>query len=79
LRLNDAKLYSAAVVAGLGLIQVPAYDMAEAIRSGHLTDILYEMRAEPMPVAVVAPDRPSRVPAVAAFTTFAEEVLCTRL
>lgn len=79
LRVNDAELYIAAAVVGLGLIQVPSYDVRDLMSSGHLVEVLPDRPSEPMPVAVVSPDRPSTVPAIAAFTKWAEEMLLTRL
>lgn len=74
LRVNNAELYIAAAVAGLGLIQVPAYDVADLIASGDLVEVLQAQPCGPMPVAFVSPDRPSLVPTVNAFAEWASEV-----
>lgn len=74
-RVDNAELYIAGARAGLGLIQVPAYDVADLIASGALVEILRDHCCAPMPVALVAPDRPSLVPGVAAFAHWLEEVL----
>jgi DNA-binding transcriptional LysR family regulator len=73
-RVNNAELYIAAALAGLGMIQVPAYDVTHLLSAGKLVEVLPNLPAEPMPVALVSPDRPSLVPTVAAFADWAEEV-----
>lgn len=73
-RVNNAELYITCAQAGLGLIQVPAYDVQDLIEAGDLVEVLPEHPALPMPVALVAPDRPSLSPTVAAFAQWVEEV-----
>ena len=74
IRVNNAELYIAGALAGLGLIQVPAYDVAHLIARGDLVEVLPDHPSAPMPVALVAPDRPSLSPTVAAFAEWAEDV-----
>ena len=74
IRVNNAELYIAGALAGLGLIQVPAYDVAHLVARGDLVEVLPDHPSQPMPVALVAPDRPSLTPTVAAFADWAEKV-----
>jgi DNA-binding transcriptional LysR family regulator len=73
-KVNNAELYIACALAGLGLIQVPAYDVVDRIAAGELVEVLKDFPSEPMPVAIVAPERPSLSPTVAAFADWAEAV-----
>jgi DNA-binding transcriptional LysR family regulator len=50
---NNAEAYIACCLAGLGLIQVPAYDVAEYLATGHLVEVMPRHRAAPMPMHIV--------------------------
>ncbi|MFK5734355.1 LysR family transcriptional regulator [Pseudomonas urmiensis] len=50
---NNAEAYSAACLAGLGLIQVPAVGVAEHLRSGALVSVLEPWQAQAMPVSLL--------------------------
>ena len=50
---NNAEAYSAACLAGLGLIQVPAVGVAEHLRRGELVSLLEEWQAPAMPVSLL--------------------------
>lgn len=54
---NNAEAYIACCLAGLGLIQIPAYDVEAHIRAGELVEILPQYRAAPMPVTLLYPHR----------------------
>lgn len=54
---NNAEAYIACCLAGLGLIQIPAYDVAAHLRAGELVEVLPQHRAAPMPVALLYPHR----------------------
>ena len=54
---NSAETYIACCLAGLGPIQVPAYDVREYLASGELVEVLPELRPVPMPIALVYPSR----------------------
>lgn len=62
LTVNSAESSIAACVAGLGIIQIPAYDVSDLIENGVLCDLLSEYRPQPVPVNVLYPHRrhPSR-------------------
>ncbi|WP_042267195.1 LysR family transcriptional regulator [Paraburkholderia heleia] len=54
---NNAEAYIACCLAGLGLIQIPAYDVEAHIRAGELVEVMPEFRAAPMPVTLLYPHR----------------------
>jgi LysR family transcriptional regulator for bpeEF and oprC len=54
---NSAEAYIACCLAGLGLIQVPAYDVADHLAAGRLVEVLPHHRAEAMPMHILYPHR----------------------
>lgn len=72
IRVNNAELYLACCLAGLGLIQVPEFDVRNLVAEGKLIEILPECSAEPMPISLVSTDRTALSPAVDAFGRWAE-------
>ncbi|PYD80515.1 LysR family transcriptional regulator [Komagataeibacter sucrofermentans] len=54
---NSAEALVACALAGLGLIQVPAYDVRHHIEAGELIDVMPDWRPEPMPMALLYPHR----------------------
>ncbi|MCZ7888724.1 MULTISPECIES: LysR family transcriptional regulator [Agrobacterium] len=50
---NSAEAYIACCLAGLGLIQIPAYDVKRHIDAGELVEVMPDHRAEPMPMALL--------------------------
>lgn len=54
---NNAETYVACALSGLGLIQVPAYDVRDALRRGELVEVLADWPAPAMPVHLVYPHR----------------------
>lgn len=54
---NNTDAYSAACLAGLGMIQVPYVGARQYLDSGALMEVLPQHRASPMPVAMVYPHR----------------------
>ncbi|MGD5446650.1 LysR substrate-binding domain-containing protein, partial [Xanthomonas citri pv. citri] len=54
---NSTESYNAAALAGLGIIQVPRLGVQQDIDAGRLVEIMKRFRAEPMPVALVYPQR----------------------
>lgn len=57
LTVNCAESYIAACLAGLGLIQIPAYDAAGHVAAGELVEVLPDATAAPLPMAAVLPAR----------------------
>lgn len=54
---NNAESYIACCLAGLGLIQIPAYDVRDQLASGQLIEVMPDHRAAPMPVTILYPHR----------------------
>ncbi len=54
---NGAEAYIACCLAGLGLIQIPAYDVRRHLEAGELVEIMSGHRAEPMPMHLLYPSR----------------------
>lgn len=54
---DDAETYIAAAIAGLGLIQVPAYDVRTLLTKRQLVEVLPNARPPDMPLAIVYPKR----------------------
>lgn len=54
---DNAEAYIACCLAGLGLIQVPAYDVRDYLGSGKLVEVMPGHRAAPMPLAIIYPYR----------------------
>ncbi|MFJ4457031.1 LysR family transcriptional regulator [Pseudomonas sp. NPDC089392] len=76
---NNAEAYSAACLAGLGLIQVPAVGVAEHLQRGELVSVLEAWQAPAMPVSLLYA-RQRHVPRrVQAFMQWLGEVLHTQV
>ena len=54
---NNSDAYSAACLAGFGIAQIPRIGAQEYIAQGQLVEILPGLRAEPMPVSLLYPNR----------------------
>lgn len=54
---NAAEAYIAAAVAGLGLIQIPAYDVRAHIAAKELVEVMSGFRAPPLPMTLLYPSR----------------------
>lgn len=54
---NNAETYIACCLAGLGLIQIPAYDVRMYLEAGKLVEVLPDWPAPSMPVQIVYPHR----------------------
>ena len=54
---NNAEAYIACCLAGIGLIQIPAYDVRRHLEAGELVEIMPHHRAEPMPMTLLYPHR----------------------
>lgn len=54
---NSAEGSIACCLAGLGLIQIPAYDVRAHIDAGELVEVLPQFRAEPLPMRLLFPHR----------------------
>jgi LysR family transcriptional regulator, regulator for bpeEF and oprC len=72
---NSAEAYIACCLAGLGLIQIPAYDVQAHIRAGKLIEVLPQYRASPMPVTLLYPHRQHVSRRLQVFAAWLEEVV----
>lgn len=54
---NSAEAYIACCLAGLGLIQIPAYDVKHHLASGRLVEVMPRHRAASMPMTLLYPHR----------------------
>ncbi len=63
---NNAEAYSAACLAGLGIIQVPNIGQAAHLQSGALVEVLPQYPAPPMPLNLLYPNRRHLSPRVRA-------------
>lgn len=72
---NQADNYIACAVAGLGLIQVPTYDVQEHLQKGALQEVLPQWQASPMPVTALYPHRQYLSPRVKVFVEWMDSLL----
>ncbi|HEY9215181.1 MAG TPA: LysR family transcriptional regulator [Ancylobacter sp.] len=72
---NSAEAYIACCLAGLGLIQIPAYDVQAHLESGELIEIMPDHRAAPMPMNLLYPHRRHLSRRVHAFADWLEPLL----
>lgn len=79
LTVNSADGYSAAALAGLGIIQVPEMGARQALRSGTLVEVLPDCVAEPMPVSLVYAQRRHLPRRVDAFMTWLTGLLAAEM
>ena len=54
---NNAEACIACCLAGLGLIQIPAYDVRSHLEAGELIEVMPRFRPAPMPIALLYPHR----------------------
>lgn len=72
---NNAETYIASCLAGMGLIQIPRFDVEHLLDSGALVDVMPGYRAAPMDVSAVYPHRRHRSRRLNAFIEwFAERM-----
>lgn len=64
---NNAESYIAACCAGLGLIQVPLFDVQHLLERGDLVEVMAAYRPAPMTVSVLYPNRRQRSRRLGAF------------
>lgn len=64
---NNAESYIACCLAGLGLIQIPRFDVRDLIAAGRLVEVLPAFHPAPMQVSVLYPHRRQRPPRLDAF------------
>lgn len=76
---TNVETYIACCLAGLGLIQIPAFDVREHLERGELIEVLRDWPAPPMPVQIVYPHRRHLSKRVLAFSNWLVEILAPYL
>jgi LysR family transcriptional regulator, regulator for bpeEF and oprC len=76
---NNAEAYIACCLAGLGLIQIPAYDVEAHVRAGELVEVLPTQRATPMPMTLLYQNRQHLSRRLQVFADWLEALLRERL
>lgn len=79
LTVNNTQAYTAAALAGLGVIQAPRMGVGPHVESGALVEILPEYPAEPMPVSILYPQRRNLPRRVRAFIDWLAEILAPHM
>lgn len=72
---NSAEASIACCLAGLGLIQIPAYDVRRHLDAGELVEVMPTHRAEPMPMTLLYPHRRHLVRRLQVFAEWLEALL----
>lgn len=72
---NNAESYIACCLAGLGLIQVPRFDVQHLLADGRLVEVLPDCRPAPMPVSLLYPHRRQRSRRLQVFIEWSETLL----
>lgn len=72
---NSAEAYIACCLAGLGLIQIPAYDVRSHLEAGDLVEVLPSFRAEPMVMTILYPTRQHLSHRLHVFADWLEDLL----
>ncbi len=72
---NSAEGYIACALAGMGLIQIPAYDVAGHLASGTLVEVMPDHRPEPMPMHLLFPGSSRNLRRLSALADWMEDVL----
>ena len=72
---NSAEAYIACCLSGLGLIQIPAYDVERHLEAAELVEVMPNHRAEPMPMTLLYPHRQHLSRRLQIFVDWLEAVL----
>ena len=76
---DNAESYIACALAGLGLIQVPSYDVQDDIASGRLVEVMPAFRPGSMPLSIVYPYRRQGSRRLQAFVHWMEDLFKDKL
>ncbi|MGF6539275.1 DNA-binding transcriptional LysR family regulator [Paraburkholderia youngii] len=71
---SGAELYAGAAIAGLGIVQVPRYRVADELAAGRLRVILADYPPPPMPVSVLYPQNRQLSSRVRVFAQWLREI-----
>ena len=72
---NSAEAYIACCIAGLGMIQIPAYDVRAELAAGSLLEVMPAYRADPMPMHLLFPHRRHPSQRLRVFVEWMQQVL----
>ncbi|WP_447776266.1 LysR substrate-binding domain-containing protein [Pseudomonas chlororaphis] len=72
---NNAESYIACCMAGMGLIQIPRFDVQHLLDSRQLVEVMPEFRAASMPVSLLYPHRRQRSRRLNAFIDWFEALM----
>jgi DNA-binding transcriptional LysR family regulator len=72
---NNAESYIACSTSGMGLIQIPRYDVQHLLDSGELVEVMPEFRAAPMQVSLIYSHRRQRLRRLNAFIEWFEALM----
>ncbi|WP_066271820.1 LysR family transcriptional regulator [Hydrogenophaga palleronii] len=72
---NNAESYIACCAAGMGLIQIPRFDVQHLLDRGQLVEVMPGFRAASMPVSLIYPHRKQRSRRLAAFVDWFEALM----
>ena len=72
---NSAEGYIACALAGMGMIQIPAYDVAHHIAAGDLVEVMPGHRAESLPMTLLFPGQPRGMRRMTMFADWLQSVL----
>lgn len=72
---NNAESYIACCLAGLGLIQIPRFDVQHLLDAGELVEVMPGHRAAAMPVSLLYPHRRLRSRRLAVFLEWFEGLM----
>ncbi|KHO15949.1 LysR family transcriptional regulator [Acinetobacter baumannii] len=75
LSVNNTEAYSAAACAGLGIIQVPYYDVQDKIEQGILVEVLSAYSAASLPLNILYPNRSYIPKRLEVFMSWVGEIL----
>lgn len=76
---NSAEAYIACCLAGLGMIQIPAYDVKQHLEAGELVEVMPGHRAELMPMTLLYPHRQHLSHRLQVFADWLETLLKDKL
>ena len=74
---NNAESYIACCLAGLGLIQIPRFDVQHLLDTGELVEVMPAARAASMPVSLLYPHRRQRSRRLAVFQEWFEGLMAS--
>jgi len=72
---NNVENYIACAAAGLGLIQVPRFDVQDLLNSGELLEVMPDFRPSSMPIAIVYPHRRQQSQRLSTFIEWFEQLI----